>query len=56
MNDLYTTLHAEGTISDESYEKIRQQGEVIPLFSLHWELKTLLYIGVVLLTAGLGKY
>ena len=25
-----------------------------PLFSIHWELRTLLYIGIIFLTGGLG--
>jgi hypothetical protein len=54
MNNLYETLYAEGLIGDESFEKLRQKGEQPPLFSLHWEIKTLLYLGVLLLTAGLG--
>jgi len=51
MNDLYKTLHAEGLISDESFEKIAQKQN---LFSVYWEIKTLLYLGVLLLTTGLG--
>ena len=54
MDELYTTLHADGVISDQSFEKIREHDENPVLFSVHWELKTLLYVGVVLLTAGLG--
>jgi hypothetical protein len=50
---LYNTLHAEGLISDASYEKVKQLKQN-PLFSVHWELKTLLYLGVLLLTTGLG--
>src|SRR6202000_3143508 len=51
MSDLYKNLHAEGLISDESFEKISQKQD---LFSVHWEIKTLLYLGVLLLTTGLG--
>lgn len=50
---LYNTLHAEGLLSDDSYEKVKQRKQN-PLFSVHWELKTLLYLGVLLLTTGLG--
>src|ERR1700751_612519 len=53
MENVYEKLHDEGLISDESFEKIRQ-GVRAPLFSVHWELKTLLYLGVLLLTTGLG--
>ena len=51
MDDLYDELHAEGLISDASLEMIRQKQD---LFSVHWEVKTLLYLGVLLLTSGLG--
>jgi hypothetical protein len=51
---LYETLHAEGLIGDESLAKIRLKQQQTPLFSLHWEVRTLLYIGVLLLTTGLG--
>lgn len=51
-DDLYKNLHAEGLISDESFSKINQRNA--PLFSVHWEIKTLLYLGILLLTAGLG--
>lgn len=52
-DDLYNNLHAEGLISDESFEKIKENRQN-PLFSVHWEVKILLYLGVALLTAGLG--
>ncbi|MBB5635543.1 F0F1-type ATP synthase assembly protein I [Pedobacter cryoconitis] len=51
--DLYKKLHHEGLISDETLEKIAEKHKN-PLFSLHWELKTLLYLGVTLLSTGLG--
>jgi len=51
MDHLYENLHADGLISDESFEKIKQKQD---LFSVHWEIKTLLYLGVLLLTSGLG--
>jgi len=46
-------LHAGGLLSDASLQKIkeREQGK---LFSVHWELRTLLYLGVLLLSSGLG--
>lgn len=52
-NTLFSKLHAEGILSEESFGKIKQR-QVNSLFSLHWEIKTLLYIGVLLLTGGLG--
>ncbi|MBL4677553.1 MAG: DUF2157 domain-containing protein [Mucilaginibacter sp.] len=51
--DLYNQLHAEGLLSDESFQKLKTRNES-PLFSLHWELNTVLYLGVILLTGGLG--
>jgi hypothetical protein len=52
-NDLYKKLYADGLISDLSFEKLNQKGPA-PLFSIHWELKLSLYLGVLLLTTGLG--
>lgn len=43
----------EGLISDTSYEKGRS-GNAEQLFSLHWELRTILYLGVILLSGALG--
>lgn len=51
MDNRYADLHAEGLIGDLSLEKIRQKQDS---FSVHWEIKTLLYLGVLLLTSGLG--
>src|SRR5580765_3151949 len=50
---IFERLHREGLISAISLAKIRLQKEK-RLFSLHWELKTLLYLGVTLLSGGLG--
>jgi len=51
--DFYKKLYEEGLINQDTLEKAhhRQQN---PLFSVHWELKTLLYLGVMLLSTGLG--
>ncbi|MDN5288450.1 MAG: hypothetical protein JWR38_4724 [Mucilaginibacter sp.] len=54
INNLYKNLHAEDLISDDSLQKLQQKEEKPVLFSIHWEIKTLLYVGVLLLTAGLG--
>ncbi|GGH03922.1 DUF2157 domain-containing protein [Mucilaginibacter phyllosphaerae] len=51
--DIYSKLHTEGYLSDASFEKIRQK-QSNHLFSVHWELKTLLSLGVMLLSGGLG--
>ena len=52
-NELFAKLHAEGLLSEDSFQKIKQH-QANRLFSLHWEIKTLLYLGVLLLTGGLG--
>lgn len=52
-SDLYETLFEEGCIRQETLVRIREKRRN-PLFSLHWELKTLLYLGVMLLSTGLG--
>jgi hypothetical protein len=54
MNEkFYNQLHAEGVLSDESLARVKADRGFM-LFSLHWEIRTLLYTGVVLLAAGLG--
>lgn len=50
---LFTKLHADGFISEASLEKIRMRA-ANQLFSLYWELRVLLYIGVLLLSGGIG--
>ncbi len=50
---LFNKLRAEGLVSEASLQKV-QSAENSQLFSLHWELKTLLYLGVLLLSGGLG--
>jgi len=50
---LFEHLHSKGLISEGSLENVRT-AEKSKLFSLHWELRTLLYLGVLLLTGGLG--
>ncbi|MDT3402525.1 DUF2157 domain-containing protein [Mucilaginibacter terrae] len=53
QHHLYDELHAQGIISDASYTKINQQ-RLNPLFSVHWEVKTILYLGIMLFTGGIG--
>jgi hypothetical protein len=50
---LFERLKSEGFISDISLEKIKSSSEK-KIFSLYWELRTVLYLGVLLLTSGLG--
>lgn len=51
--DLFGTLHSKGIISQTSFEKIKR-ADSNRLLSVHWELKTLLYLGIILLTTGLS--
>ena len=48
---LLEQLHADGLVLPESYAKIKWKQQHI-LISVHWEIKTLLYLGVLLLSAG----
>ena len=50
---LFEKLQNEGLVSPESKEKVRFLSDN-KLFSLHWELRTVLYLGVLLLSGGLG--
>jgi hypothetical protein len=43
----------QGLISDQSLDRIKK-AESEKLFSIHWELRTFLYLGILLLTSGLG--
>ncbi|MCW3089687.1 MAG: hypothetical protein JWP81_756 [Ferruginibacter sp.] len=51
--NVFDQLHSEGFISGDSYEKIQLQRNKA-LVSVHWEIKTLLYLGILLFSAGLG--
>jgi hypothetical protein len=46
-------LLSDGWITREQYQRIESWQKEGP-FTLHWELRTLLYTGVLLLTSGLG--
>lgn len=50
---LFERLHSEGLISDQSLGRV-EAAEANKLFSLHWELRIILYLGVLLLSGGLG--
>jgi len=50
---LFEKLQRDGSLSPASAEKIHSAAAT-KLFSLHWELKTILYLGVLLLSGGLG--
>ena len=50
---LFEQLHTEGLLSDSSFEKIKNASNNQTI-SLHWDIRTLLYLGVLLLSGGLG--
>lgn len=50
---LFSKLYQEKILSETSWEKIKQF-ENDNILSLHWDLKTLLYLGVSLMSGGLG--
>lgn len=50
---LFEELAAKGLISPASLAKVKAVTANL-LFSVHWELKTILYLGVLLLSGGLG--
>ncbi|MEP6725530.1 MAG: DUF2157 domain-containing protein [Bacteroidota bacterium] len=50
---LFEQLHTRGLISEASLDKVKA-AEKNKLFSLHWELRSILYLGVLLLSGGLG--
>lgn len=52
-NPIFEDLHKKGLISDKSLENILKKNSTA-LFSIHWELKILLYLGVTMLSTGLG--
>jgi hypothetical protein len=51
--NLLDKLHAEGTIRDESFAKISER-QSLGLLSVYLEIRALLYLGILLLTTGLG--
>jgi len=52
-NSLFEQLAAEGILSETSLQKIKDKN-ANRLFSVHWEIKTLMYCAVLLLSSGLG--
>ena len=49
----FEKLHAEGLLDDPCLQKIKSAPQNNN-FSLHWEIKTILYVGVLLLTSGIS--
>jgi len=52
-NQTLNYLKTKGLISEESFERIAAFEKGKP-FSIHWHIRTLLYLGITLLAAGLG--
>lgn len=50
---LFERWRADALIGDASFDRL-QAAEKNRLFSLHWELRSLLYLGVLLVSGGLG--
>lgn len=46
-------LYQDGIVTIEELQRIEQYEDTKP-FSIHWELRLLLYIGILLLTSGIG--
>lgn len=51
--EFISQLEADATVDAATLQALRQPSPA-PLFSVHWELKTILYAGVLLLSGGLG--
>src|ERR1700742_1589468 len=49
----FEQLAAEGIVEQSTVQKVRDI-ENNPRISVHWDLRTLLYIGIAMLTTGLG--
>jgi hypothetical protein len=50
---LFKKLHQEGLTREQSFERIGQE-ERYPLVSVYWDINTLLGVGVIALSTGLG--
>ena len=53
LDHILNNLKSAALITDEDQIRLKDVEQNRP-FSLHWELKTLLYLGVILLNVGLG--
>lgn len=52
-DQLFEQMHAAGILSEASLQKIKARRHR-KLVSVHWEIKTLMYLAVLLLSGGLG--
>lgn len=50
---IFEKLFEKGLISEDSLTRVKK-AESTRILSIHWELRTILYLGVLLLTSGLG--
>lgn len=53
QNEVFEILQTQGLLNDDEKRKVSVHLAEKP-FSIHWELRTILYLGVTLLTTGLG--
>ncbi len=53
LTDTLNALNQAGIVPAEQRDKIAEHEQRKP-FSLHWELRSLLYVGILLLSSGLG--
>lgn len=51
--DILNKLHKQGLLPDKQYHLLTDIESKRP-FSLHWELRSVLYVGILLLSSGLG--
>ncbi|MCY7293633.1 MAG: DUF2157 domain-containing protein [Ferruginibacter sp.] len=54
-SSVFEQLHADGLLSDASLKKIKLS-QPDQMLSVYWELKTVLYLGVLLLSGSLGIF
>ena len=54
-NGLFKRLHAEGQLDDPELQRIEEKNAA-PLVSVHWDLRTMLYLGILLLSSGMGIF
>jgi hypothetical protein len=52
-NTIFEDLYTQGLLGDKSIGKVRKYQEG-PVHSLFWDLRTLLYLGIAMLSTGMG--
>ncbi len=53
MNEMFTSLFSRGLISETTLKNLEKKYASL-VVSIYWELKTILYLGVMMLSTGLG--